>query len=304
MNPAPFRWMVPLACGAFVSVHAGEFTNLSFEKASVGLLLPGERVPVHELLPGWRGRALDKGVLYDFLPPGTGVTVLVKRAEPVDFGYGPTHFTLMMSPCRGGEFLEEEIIQDGLIPAGSRTLRLGTCGGRLSVAINGRKLATRFEPQSLSGNWKGPCDKGFWPGPRRRGRRIPASGLWRPIQRRPRPKELSPGGCSRKRTAGFVAPRSQTAGGYAPLSRLAIRPFPRTQGPFEFSDRLSVWVFGSECLRDHRGRCLSLGRSNGRVEAGPGPIGRWVRVLSVLRGVYTGVRNRRDLELEPDARAT
>ena len=28
--------------------------------------------------------------------------------------------------------------------------------------------------------------------------------------------------------------------------------------------------------RDHRGRYLSLGWSNGRIEAGPGPIGRWV----------------------------
>src|SRR5262245_24410138 len=30
--------------------------------------------------------------------------------------------------------------------------------------------------QSLSENWKGSCDEGFWPGPRRRDRSIPAAG--------------------------------------------------------------------------------------------------------------------------------
>ncbi len=48
-------------------------------------------------------------------------------------------------------------------------------------------------PKSPSENWKGSCDEGFWAGPRRRGRRIPAAGCngranTGPAQKNRRPK--------------------------------------------------------------------------------------------------------------------
>src|SRR6185437_9916085 len=61
-----------------------------------------------------------------------------------------------------------------------------------------------------------------------------------PSQRRPQAKDPPPGGFSRKRPSGFVAPQSKIHQGYSPSSRLAIRPFPRKQHPAEFSDRLLI----------------------------------------------------------------
>ncbi|MBM3839914.1 MAG: hypothetical protein FJ398_18480, partial [Verrucomicrobia bacterium] len=47
-----------------------------------------------------------------------------------------------------------------------------------------------------------------------------------------------PGGFSRQRPPGFVAPQSKIQGGYSPSLRLAIRPLARKQDPAEFSDTL------------------------------------------------------------------
>ncbi len=53
--------------------------------------------------------------------------------------------------------------------------------------------APKRDPKSPSENWKGSCDEGFWAGPRRRGRCIPAAGCngranTGPAQKNRRPK--------------------------------------------------------------------------------------------------------------------
>jgi hypothetical protein len=57
----------------------------------------------------------------------------------------------------------------------------------------------------------------------------------------PAAKEPPPEGFFRKWLAGFVAPQSQTTGGYAPSSRLAIQPFPEER---------HAQLFKTSCLAD------------------------------------------------------
>ncbi len=92
-----------------------------------------------------------------------------------------------------------------------------------------------FVRKSLFGNYEGRCGEGFWLWPRRPWRRAaPRSGLSGTSQRRPRIKDPPPGGFSGKRPSGFVAPRSQTAGGYAPSSRLPSGLLPEDRPPANF----------------------------------------------------------------------
>src|SRR6266849_11067686 len=60
----------------------------------------------------------------------------------------------------------------------------------------------------------------------------PRSGLYGTSQRRPRTKDPPPGGLSRKRPSGFVAPQSKIHQGYSPSSRLIRFPelFGRRRG--------------------------------------------------------------------------
>src|SRR6266446_6486814 len=62
-------------------------------------------------------------------------------------------------------------------------------------------------------------------------------------QRRPRTKDPPPGGFSRKRPSGFVAPQSQIHQGYSPSSRLPA-----------FSPKTAPLVVSKQALSDPPGR--------------------------------------------------
>jgi hypothetical protein len=96
-----------------------------------------------------------------------------------------------------------------------------------------------IQSKSLSGNAEGSCGQGFWWWPRRRGGRSPAVGCNHRANAGHRQKTRRPEGFrgNGPLTSLLVGHRPC---GYAPSSRLAIRPFPRKQDPSEFSDRLVV----------------------------------------------------------------